>query len=382
MSEEEPKRKPRSSFRVNPRGWIYLVLTVSVAFAAGFKGNNLLFAIFCVLFGLFVVCAFLTVAVARKIELSRVLPEAVCAGELFTLGVRFRNAKRLWPAFCLKFEDRLTYDGRPAALQPTPVWLPLAKPGARVRGTCYLTAHERGWAKLGPFTVTSEFPPGLFTYRHRVDVEDRILVFPRVGTLNRRVVNSLLSRADYTERPSSAFETGDEEFAGLREFRPGDNLRRVHWKMSARLQGKLLVREYENAKVRDALVLLETFLPNPNDPRRRMRLERAVTFAATLVEALLAESYTVRFKAFAPEPLTLDLEPRRGAADDLLGALALLKPSRVHSLADLPVSEDESEGTAVFLLRIGTEPLPAWENRPRTVILDPSDMKRLMVVPS
>ncbi|HLF94951.1 MAG TPA: DUF58 domain-containing protein [Planctomycetota bacterium] len=366
---------------MNPRGWIYLALTVSVAFAAGFKGNNLLFAIFCVLFGLFLVCAFLTVAVARRMELSRILPEAVCAGELFTVGVRLRNSKRLWPAFCLKVEDRLTHEGRPAPLQPTPVWLPLAKAGARIRGSYYLTAHERGWAKLGPFAITSEFPPGLFTYRHVVAVEDRILVFPRMGTLNRRVVSSLLSRADYTERPSSAFETGDEEFASLREYREGDSPRRIHWKMSARLQGKLLVREYENAKVRDAIVLLDTFLPNPNDPRRRLRLERAVTFAATLVEALLGESYTVTFKTFAPDPISLGLEPRRGALDELLGALALLKPSRVHSLADLPAADDEEAGSAVFLLRIGNEPYPRWENRPRTVTIDPSDMKKLMVLP-
>jgi uncharacterized protein (DUF58 family) len=195
-------------------------------------------------------------------------------------------------------------------------------------------------------------------------------------------VSSLLSRADYTELPSTAFETGEEEFASLREYREGDNPRRIHWKMSARLQGRLLVREYENAKVRDALVLLDTFLPNPNDPRRRLRLERAVTFAATLVEALLAESYTVTFKAFAPEPVSLNLEPRRGALDELLGALALLKPTRVHSLADLAVSDEDEAGTAVFLLRIGSEPLPRWENRSRTVTIDPSAMKKLMVIPS
>ncbi len=365
---------------MNPRGWIYLALTLSVAFAAGFKGNNLLFAIFCLLVGLFLSCALLTLLVARRMEVSRVLPESVTAGDLFTVGVKLRNGKRLWPAFCLKFEDRLTHDGRPAPLQPTPVWLPLARPGARVRGNYYLTVHERGWATLGPFTVTSEFGPGLFTYRQVLRVEDRLLVTPRLGMFNRRVVHTLFSQADPADRPTGAFESGDEEFASLREYRPGDSQRRIHWKMSARLQGKLLVREYETAKVRDALVLLDTFVPGPGDPRRRLRLERAVTFAATLVETLLAESYTITFKAFAPEPVSLDLEPRRGSLDDLLAALAVLKPSRVHTLADLPLESPPGGDTAVFVLRIGGEPLPAWENRPRTVTIDPSDMKKLMVV--
>ncbi|HXX93521.1 MAG TPA: DUF58 domain-containing protein, partial [Planctomycetota bacterium] len=325
MSEEPTKSRPRSTFRVNPRGWIYLALTLSVAFAAGFKGNNLLFAIFCLLVALFLVTAVLTVLVARRMEVSRVLPESVLAGDLFSVGIKLRNGKRLWPAVCLRFEDRLSHDGRPAPLQPTPVWLPLARPGARVRATYYMNAHERGWASLGPFTVTSEYPPGLFTYRQVLPVEDRILVFPRLGTFNRHVIHTLFSRADPAQRPTSAFESGDEEFASLREYRPGDHPRKIHWKMSARLQDKLLVREYETAKVRDALVLLDTFIPGAGDPRRRLRLERAITFAATLVETLLGDSYTVTFKAFAPEPVTLDLEPRRGALDELLGSLAVLR---------------------------------------------------------
>jgi len=382
MSEEPTRPKPRTSFRVNPRGWIYLALTLSVAFAAGFKGNNLLFAIFCLLVGLFLVTAVLTILVARGMEVSRVLPDSVTAGELFSVGVRFRNAKRLWPAVCLRFEDRLSHDGRVAPLQPTPVWLPLARPGARIRGTYYLTAHDRGWATLGPFTVTSEYPPGLFTYRQVLPLEDRILVYPRLGAFNRRVIHTLFSRADPALRPTSAFESGDEEFASLREYRPGDNPRRVHWKMSARLQDKLLVREYETAKVRDALVLLDTFVPASGDPRRRLRLERAVTFAATLVEMLLGESYTVTFKAFAPEPVSLDLEPRRGALEDLLGTLAALKPSRVHTLTDLSLESPPGGDTAIFILRISNDPVPAWENRPRTITIDSSDMKKLMYLPS
>ncbi len=374
--------RARRSFRVNARGWVFVALAVSVAVAAGVKGSNLLFAVFSVLFGLFAVSGVLTVLVARKVEISRILPEAVYAGEMFTVGLRLRNAKRLVPAFCLRFEDRLSTDGRPAPLQPTPLWLPSARPGERVRGSIFATAHQRGWAKLGPMTVVSEFTPGLFTYRAVLPAEDRLLVFPRPGVLNRRVVNPRLARIDYCDAVPTATLHGDEEFASLREYRPGDNLRRVHWKMSARLQGKLLVREFEDAQVRDAVVLLETFVPNPNDPRRRMRLERAITFAATLVEALLAENYRVRFRAFSPDPVTLRLEPRRDAADDLLVALALLKPTRVHPIGDLLGSEEDGGRDVYFILRIGSDPLPPWEPIRRAVVVDTADMRALMHVPS
>jgi uncharacterized protein (DUF58 family) len=152
--------------------------------------------------------------------------------------------------------------------------------------------------------------------------------------------------------------------------------------MSARLQGKLLVREFEDAQVRDAVVLLETFVPNPGDVRRRMRLERAVTFAATLAEALAAENYRIRFRAFAPDPVTLRIEPRRGATDELLTALAVLKPTRVHTLADLLSAEEAGGRDVYFVLRIGHEPLPPAEALRRAVVVDTADMRSLMHVPS
>jgi uncharacterized protein (DUF58 family) len=372
----------RGRFRVNARGWVFLALALSVAFSAGLKGNNLLFAVFSVLFGLFAASGILTVLVARKIEASRVLPEAVTAGEVFTVGLRFRNAARLVPAFCLRFEDRLTYEGRPAPLQPTPVWLPSARPGERVRASYFATAHQRGWARLGPFTVVSEFFPGFFTWTRVLPAEDPLLVLPRCGVLNRRIVNTCMARIDYSDAAPTAYLHGDEEFASLREYRPGDSPRRIHWKMSARLQGKLLVREFEDAQVRDAVVLLETFVPNPADARRRMRLERAVTFAATLAEALVAENYRVRFRAFTPDPLTLGIEPHRGALDEFLYELAVLKPTRTHTLADLLAAEESGARDVYFVLRIGHEPLPPSEALRRAVVVDTADMRSLMHVPS
>ncbi len=374
-----PRRRPRGSFRLNARGWVFLVLSGSVAFAAAFKGNNFLFAIFCVLGGIFGVSAVLTVLVARRMEIGRLLPETAAAGEIFSVSVRLRNAKRLLPAFCLKFEDRLTYDGRPAPLQPTPVWLPLARAGQRLRGSYYVSAHERGWARLGPFTVTSEFVPGLFTWRAVLPGEDRILITPRVAHLSRRLVSTLFARVDYVDRPLGEFSRGEQEFASLRDYRPGDHPRRIHWKMSARRPGQLLVREYEDPRVRDAVVLLETFLPNPNDQRRRARLERGVTFAATLADALLAEGYRVRFRTFAPEPLVLELESRRGAIDELLVALALLKPSRIHGLGSLLEAEGGSSDEVYFILKVGDDPMPEWEHLGRSLVVDASDMKDLML---
>jgi len=385
MADDAPvpaPRRARARFRLNARGWVFFGLSLSVAFAAAFKGNNLLFAVFCVLFGLLVTSGFLTWAVARNLEVTRVLPESAQVGETFAIGIRIRNRKRLWPAFCIRFEDRLSHEGRPASLQPTPVWLPFAKPGARVKGTYYAVAHERGWARFGPFHVRSEFLTGLFTWTARLGEEDKLLVVPRLGRLNRRLVTTLLAKGETSPFSSPEADAGDEEFAGLREYRPGDHPRRIDWKMSARLPGgELLVRELENPKIRDAVILLDTFLPNPGDVRRRARLERAVSFAATLADHLLADQYLVTLRAFGPDPVSLELEPRRGAVDDLLMNLALLKPCRAHPIGDLIAAEQPRADRVYFVLKAGEEALPAWEGESRSVTVDASEMKALMHEP-
>jgi uncharacterized protein (DUF58 family) len=254
----------------------------------------------------------------------------------------------------------------------------MAGPRKRIRTACYATAPERGWARLGPFTVVSEFTPGLFTYRRVVPVVNRILVYPRLGILNRRFVDPLLAKVEYSELAAHEFERGHEEFAGLREFRDGDNPRRIHWKMSARVPGRLLIREHEDPRIRDVAILLETHIPKPGDARRRGRLERAIAFAATLADTLLAAGYHVRFRAFAPDPVALDLDPLRRDLDDLLRELALVRPSRTRSLSELIAAEDSPKDEVLFLLRIGDDPIPERDELPHAVLLSAADMKAMM----
>lgn len=372
-------RPPRGTFRINARGWIFLLLTGSVGLAAAAKGNNLLFALFAVLLGILLVCGFLTVAVARRVEIARLLPDAVFADEPFSIILRVRNAKRLWPVFCLRLEDRLTHQGRPASEAPGPVWIPLARPRERVRATAYAVAHERGWAALGPMTVVSEFTPGLFTWRAQVPVHDPLLVLPRRAVITRRVLNPFLSRVE-AEMSAVTCARGDEEFAGLREFRPGDPPRRIHWKSAGRVPGRLLVREYENPQVRDATILLDTYVPVAGDPRRGRRMERAISFAAALAQTLFSEHYTVRLRAFGPDPVDLALTSRLGALDELRAALAILQPSRVRTLADLVSQEEGAVDRVYFVLRIGRDPIPACDALPRSMVIDTLDMKALMEV--
>lgn len=91
---------------------------------------------------------------------------------------------------------------------------------------------RRGWFAPGPVTIATRFPFGLFRAWSRIDIGLRCLVYPRpAGEQSLPVCQP----EDSGER--GALGTGEDEFAGLRDYRQGDSARRVHWKAVAREQG-------------------------------------------------------------------------------------------------------------------------------------------------
>ncbi len=366
------------SFRINWRGGVFLALTAAVGYASVHKGNNLLFIVFSALAGIFISSIVLTLVVGRRLRITRLLPESCHANETFAYTLCVRNDKRLLPAFCVRIEDRVSYEGRVSPVPPMPVTLPSASPGETVRLTTYATAYQRGWARFTNLTLTTEFPPGLVTSTETVSLEDQLLVYAREGVLERRVLNPYLSRVEFLDLVAVNTTRGSEDFAGVRDYRHGDNPRWIHWRLSARAPERLLVREFEDTRVRDAVILLDTHVPNQTDVRRASRLERAVSFAAALTQALLAENYLVRFRAFAPDRLDHVLEPRKGAMADLLFSLATLRPTRTESVQELARDHDPSRDEVYFLLRISEEEIALPVAPERVVTIHADDMRSMM----
>ncbi len=364
--------------RLNWRGAVFLALATAVGFAAAAKGNNLLFVVFSTLLGVFIAAAVFTILGPGRLEITRVLPDSAHAYEPFSYSIRLRSRRKLLPAFALRIDDRLTHDGRPAAMQPGAVHIAVALPGEKLRGTTSAAAFQRGPATFGPITVTSEFPPGLVTYTVTFAIEDSILVYPRSGIIERRILNPYLSRIQQHELVAASTAAGEEEFAGLREFRDGDNPRRVHWKLLGRVPGQVIVKEFEDARARRGVILLDTLLPDPSDRRRRSRLERAISFSAALAEALLGEGYTLRFRTHAPEPVELALEPRRGAVQDLNLMLAGLRPSPTAGLHELVARADAAADEVFFVLAVGDDAAPEALPPGRSIVIHATEMRNLM----
>jgi len=91
---------------------------------------------------------------------------------------------------------------------------------------------------LGRFRVFTTFPLGLFRAWSNVELDSRCLVYPRpeAGTTPLPPVSAVTG-------DGGAHGRGAEDFAGLREYHPGDSLRHVAWKAYAR-GDQLLTKQF------------------------------------------------------------------------------------------------------------------------------------------
>jgi uncharacterized protein (DUF58 family) len=153
-----------------------------------------------------------------------------------------------------------------------------------------LHSTRRGLFRVGPVVVESSGPFGLVR-RFRVDSKALfVTVFPKtvaIGQgwpLGRHPIHQVPRRKSLFEDPT--------RFLGIRDYRHGDELRRVHWRATAR-SGKLQVKLYEPAVLSGALLAVEMGLDayprydataEGGDPR----VELTVTAAASLAEFVLA----------------------------------------------------------------------------------------------
>ena len=168
--------------------------------------------------------------------------------------------------------------------------LSIAGRGTTRRWKVSVTAQRRGRFRLGPIVLRSGDPFGLFATVARIPADALVLVYPRVLPL------------PYWQLPGSFLEgnvlTGQRSLQstsmvmGIRDYRPGDAVNRIHWPSSVRHRG-LFVKEFELDKTADLWIYLDLERHWHRGEGERSTEERAVTVAASVVAKALHEHRNV-----------------------------------------------------------------------------------------
>lgn len=112
--------------------------------------------------------------------------------------------------------------------------------GQRWQVRTYCTA--RGEFRLGPMTLTSGDPFGLFVTQRRLDATSHVLVYPRIVQVNRFDLPTGMLSGGEAQRRRSHYVTTNA--SGVRDYVFGDSFNRIHWASTAR-KDRLIVKEFE-----------------------------------------------------------------------------------------------------------------------------------------
>ncbi len=260
------------------RGAFFLFGTTLIGLASIDAGINLLLMVFGLCLGAVLMSGFIGWRSLRQLSVQRIAPDGTTAGQPFEIRYAVRNHSRWGAVRNLHILDVVE---RGAVLSAPEAYVAFLRPGESLIVTVPIAARSRGRVRLSSIRCTTTFPFGIFAKSVTMRLEHEILVFPKLGRLVGDVRPA--TRAADASQSGGAIASikGEEEFYGVREYRAGDNPRRIHWRQSART-GQLMVREMTKTRDHKFWCVLSTRV-NPKEPTDLQRLESAISAAATAI---------------------------------------------------------------------------------------------------
>jgi uncharacterized protein (DUF58 family) len=158
-----------------------------------------------------------------------------------------------------------------------------------------LTPARRGSYEVGPMEVAIVDPFGLARLRSTAVGTGRFLVHPRVDPLvmPRDVGDRRSVSLSSLRQPTGA---RGEDFYTLREYVDGDDLRKLHWPSTAKLD-RYMIRQEETPWQTKATVLLDDRASAHDGYGDLSSFERSVEAAASLVDLYHRSGYSYRLAA-------------------------------------------------------------------------------------
>jgi uncharacterized protein (DUF58 family) len=345
---------------------------------------------FTLLLGLLVVATVLSLRLPARFEARRTLPRFATVGEPFAYRVRVRNPQATAQSGLSLLEE--LEDPRPdfATFATTPepdearrnwfdrkvayhrwAWLseqrrrldvgehavPTVAPRETVEVAVTATARRRGRARFTGLSLARPDPLGLVRALRPQPLPDALVVLPRRYGLPPLELPG--SRRYQPGGITLASSVGDsEEFLSLREYRPGDPRKRIHWRSWARV-GKPVVREYQDEFfVRHGLVL-DTFAAAPT-----LAFEEAVSVAASFAAAVRTQDSLLDLMFVGAEAYVFTAGRGVGHVDRMLEVLAEVQPCRAGTFEALHRLVIERHGALSGLVVV----LIAWDAARRALV--------------
>jgi uncharacterized protein (DUF58 family) len=269
------------------RGRSFVAAGLAAAVCAYVLGQSDLLRVGLLLAVLPLVCVAVLYRTRYRVAGSRRLaPSRVPAMSEARVHLRIDNVSRI-PSGLLMLQDRVPY-----VLGPRPRFvLDRVEPGGHREVSYRVRSDLRGRYPLGPLQLRLTDPFGMVELTRSFSAYDTLTVVPRVEPLP--PVRLAGESSGYGESRTRALALAGDDDVIPRGYRHGDDLRRVHWRSTAKY-GELMVRREEQPNRARCTVLLDTragafFGAGPDSA-----FEWAVSGAASVATHMLERGFAVR----------------------------------------------------------------------------------------
>jgi uncharacterized protein (DUF58 family) len=234
---------------------------------------------------------------------------------------------------------------------------------------------------------------GLIHAERAAGPESDLVALPAPGEAEAGVLREWLLRQaggdGRARRVLRRVTTDQADVRGVRPYRPGDSIRGIHWRSSAR-RGELMVREYDAAPSPELVLVVEPWLPKEPTIVERANLEAALSLAVTVARAWSRAFETRVTIAIAGEPRSVSTAgPTDSDLRQALAPLASVEGDRhfeplghecfdrsMQRAARLVVSSRRNTPYAAALTRATGRPFmalspstrPAWYQPPASIV--------------
>ncbi|MFC9094845.1 DUF58 domain-containing protein [Streptomyces sp. NPDC057072] len=347
-TEDEDKGGLRTTLAgLTTRGRSFLAAGIAAAICAYVLGQSDLLRVGLLLAVLPLVCASVLYRTRYRVAGSRRLsPSRVPAGSEARVHLRMENVSRL-PTGLLMLQDRVPY-----VLGPRPRFvLDRVEAGGRREVSYRVRSDLRGRYPLGPLQLRLSDPFGMCELTRSFSTYDTLTVIPRVEPLP--PVRLSGEARGYGDGRQRSLALAGEDDVIPRGYRHGDDLRRVHWRSTARY-GELMVRREEQPQRARCTVLLDTRAVAFRGSGPDSAFEWAVAGAASALVHMLERGFSVRLLTDTGSSVPGEgADGFAGASQQSADAAGLM----MDTLAVIDHSDGASLSRAYDLLRGGNEGL-------------------------
>jgi uncharacterized protein (DUF58 family) len=333
------------------RGRAFVAAGVTASLCALVLGQKDLLRVGVLLVALPVVAALVVGRTRLRLQVRRSLtPDQVPVGNQATVELALSNHGRM-PAGLLLLEDRIPYvlGHRPRFV------VDRVSPNWRRTVTYPVKSDVRGMFQVGPLMLTVADPFGLVETSRTFTRSQHLLVTPRVHKLPNIRLGA--DRAGSGENRPRAIAAAGEEDATVREYRDGDDLRRVHWRSTAR-RGSLMVRREEQPWQSRCAIFLDARTISHHGHGPSSSLEWSVSAAASIGSDVIRRGYLTTLLG---GPTTLAAITRRSSTaihqpltnQQLLTECATVEEHRYAEIGPLLTVDRQSQEPSLVVAILG-----------------------------